>query len=196
MNTKKLTFTIMMGAFGSCLFLISYIIGPIIPGLVALDLSLLAVFIAGIYAGPRVGFVTGLIVGILPGIAFGPMGTGGALGLIALPIGKSLTGLTVGLLTHGFRLHNISNRLNKALIGIPTVLLAYIPEGLFTCVYFLALLPLILNNVIVPAIVVTIMTKAIVEVTLMSIIMAILLCSKSVNNFIIAYFNKTPKNQL
>ena len=185
-----------MGAFGSCLFLISYIIGPIIPGLVALDLSLLAVFIAGIYAGPRVGFVTGLIVGILPGIAFGPMGTGGALGLIALPIGKSLTGLTVGLLTHGFRLHNISNRLNKALIGIPTVLLAYIPEGLFTCVYFLALLPLILNNVIVPAIVVTIMTKAIVEVTLMSIIMAILLCSKSVNNFIIAYFNKTPKNQL
>jgi hypothetical protein len=185
----------MMSALGSCLFLISYVLGQIIPGIVAIDFSLLAVFIVGIYAGPKAGFATGLIVGILPGIMFGPMGTGGVLGLVALPLGKSFTGLTVGLLDRGFRLNSIDNKLRKAILGIPATLLAYIPEGLFTCAYFTLLLPLILNSVIANAIVITIMTKAVAEVVLMSVIIAILLYNKGVSNFISAYFNKTPRNQ-
>jgi len=185
----------MMGAIGSCLFLISYTLGPIIPGVVALDLSLLAVFIAGIYAGPRVGFVTGLIVGLLPGLMFGPMGTGGALGLVALPLGKSFTGLTAGLLASGFNISGISGKLRKAVMGVPTVLLAYIPEGLFTCAYFLVLLPLFLNSTIANAIVITVMSKAVAEVVVMSIIMAVLLYNKSISNFMAAYFNNPSKKQ-
>jgi hypothetical protein len=183
-----------MGALGSCLFLISQI-GQIIPGAVAIDLSILAVFIAGIYAGPKSGFFTGLIAGILPGILFGPMGTGGALGLIALPIGKSFTGLTIGLLATGFKIHSIDKKAHKAILGIPITLLAYIPEGVFTCFYFLALLPLFLDITIANAIVVTIMTKAVIEVVAMSIIIAILLYNKSLNKFITTYFNTTTKNQ-
>jgi hypothetical protein len=184
----------MMGALGSVLFLISQI-GQIIPGAVAVDISLLAVFIAGIYAGPKSGFITGLIAGILPGIMFGPMGTGGALGLIALPLGKSFTGLTVGLLATGFKIHNINNKNFKAILGIPMTLIAYIPEGVFTCIYFLALLPLFLDITIASGIVITIMTKAVIEVVAMSIIMAILLYNKSINNFILSYFNTTAKDQ-
>jgi thiamine transporter ThiT len=195
-DTKKLTFTIIMGALGSALFLVSYSIGQIVPGIIALDLSLLAVFIAGIYAGPKAGFITGLIAGIIPGIMFGPLGTGGALGLIALPLGKSFTGLTIGLLAT--IIHHKDNKVHKAIIGIPLIFSAYIPEGIFTYTYFTALLPLFLNSApLASAIVYTIMTKAIIEVAIMSIIIAVLLYSKAVNNFIGAYFHKTnsTKNQ-
>ena len=65
MNTKKLTFALMMGALGSTLFAISYYAGPIAPG-IALDFSLVAVFIAGFYAGPTVGCIAGIFAGMLP----------------------------------------------------------------------------------------------------------------------------------
>ncbi len=194
MNTKKLTFIIMMGALGNGLFVVSYAIGQIAPG-VALDLSLLAVFIAGIYAGPKAGFVTGLIAGIIPGIMFGPAGTGGILGLLALPFGKGLTGLTVGLLATGLKL---DSRPHKALIGIPTILLAYIPEGLFTYAYFTTLLPFFFPDQLVPDFIVSgIMIKAVIEVVIMSFIIAALLSNKAFNNYITAYFckTKTAKNQ-
>jgi len=189
LNTKKLTFTIMMGALGNALCLISYLL-QIIPGAVALDLSLLAVFIAGVYAGPKSGFAAGLMAGILPGIMFGPLGTGGILGLIALPLGKGLTGLTIGLLA--LMLSRIDNRIFKALLCVPLILLAYIPEGIFTYAYFTVLLPLFLNSeALSSAIIYAVMTKAIIEVAIMSIIMAVLIYSKAVSNFIGAYFYKT-----
>jgi hypothetical protein len=183
----------MMGALGNGLFVISYAVGQIAPG-VALDLSLLAVFIAGIYAGPKAGFATGLIAGIIPGIMFGPAGTGGILGLLALPFGKGLTGLTVGLLATGLCLNS---RPHKALIGIPVTLLAYIPEGIFTYAYFTALLPYFFNQFIPDFIVSGIMIKAAIEVAIMSGIIAVLLRNKAFNNFISAYFckTKTTKNQ-
>ncbi len=185
----------MMGALGNGLFVISYAIGQIAPG-VAIDLSLLAVLIAGIYAGPKAGFATGLIAGIIPGIMFGPAGTGGILGLLALPFGKGLTGLTVGLLATGL---NLQNRPLKALIGIPVTLLSYIPEGIFTYAYFTTLLPFFIpENSIVPDFIVSgIMIKAVIEVVIMSGIIAVLLRSKAFNDFIAAYFCKTKiaKNQ-
>jgi riboflavin transporter FmnP len=189
LNTKKLTFVIMMGALGNGLFVVSYAIGQIAPG-VAIDLSLLAVFIAGIYAGPKAGFATGLIAGIIPGIMFGPAGTGGILGLIALPFGKGLTGLTVGLLATGL---NLQNRPLKALIGIPVTLLAYIPEGLFTYAYFTALLPLFFGDAsAVPDFIVSgIMIKAVIEVVIMSFIIAALLSNKAFSKFMANHFGET-----
>jgi len=179
----------MMGALGNGLFVISYAIGQIAPG-VAIDLSLLAVLIAGIYGGPKAGFATGLIAGIIPGIMFGPAGTGGVLGLIALPFGKGLTGLTVGLFATGL---NLSSKRLKALIVTPVTLLAYIPEGIFTYAYFSALLPYFFNQFIPDFIVSGIMIKAVIEVAIMGFIMAALLSNKGFNNFVSAYFCKAPK---
>ena len=180
----------MMGALGNVLCIISYLL-QIIPGAVALDLSLLAVFMAGIYAGPKSGFITGLIAGIVPGIMFGPLGTGGVVALIALPIGKGLTGLTIGLLVTRFKLHKNPR---KSLLSIPLIALSYIPEGIFTCVYFTLLLPLFLNSTVASSIVLIIMIKAIVEVILMSFIIAALVDNKAVNNFITTHFNTTTAN--
>jgi two-component system sensor histidine kinase LytS len=186
MNTKMITFAIMMGALGNVLFLISYYTGQIAPG-VALDLSLIGVFIAGLYGGPTVGLTTGIIAGVLPGVMFGPLGSGGVLGLIGLPLGKALTGLTTGLLSKGFKLHQKSH---ASLITIPTILAAYIPEAIFTYAYFTYLLPLFLSQQLGMAVIITIMIKAIVEVTIMSIIMAALIGNIGFNNFIRAHFTK------
>jgi len=175
-----------MGALGGALFLITRV--PIAQG-IALDLSLITVFIVGIYAGPRAGFITGLIAGLIPGIVFGPLSpVGNILTIIAIPIGKGLTGLTIGLLAPRFKLKN------NNLLGIPLTLLSYIPEGLFTCAYFAALLPLFLGSPIgASAMLGGIMTKAIGEVIVMSLIVAVLVGNKAVNNFTENYFGKTQQ---
>ena len=103
MDTKRLTFAIMMGALGTALFAASYYLAPIAPS-IAFDFSLIGVFVAGFYGGPTVGFITGLFAGILPGIMFGPLGTGGAFGLVGLPLGKALTGMTSGFISKGTKL--------------------------------------------------------------------------------------------
>ncbi len=184
MNTKKLAFAIMMGALGNVLFLISYYTGQISSG-IALDLSLIGVFIAGFYGGPITGLITGLIAGILPGVMYGPLGTGGALGLIGLPVGKALTGLTIGLLSKGLK---IQQRTRQSLITVPATLLAYVPEGIFTFVYFSFLLPLVMGTALSMAVITTILLKATVEVTVMSIIMAALSGNKGFKDFVTAYF--------
>ena len=65
MNTKTLTFALMMGALGAALFSVSYYIAPIAPS-IAFDFSLIGVLIAGFYGGPKLGFITGIFAGILP----------------------------------------------------------------------------------------------------------------------------------
>jgi LytS/YehU family sensor histidine kinase len=176
----------MMGALGNVLFLISFYAGPITQG-VAFDLSLIGVFIAGLYGGPAVGLTAGIIAGILPGIMFGPLGSGGFLGLIGLPIGKALTGATTGLLAKALNLHQ---RKHASIITAPTILVAYIPEGIFTYAYFASLLPFFLNQQLGTPIILTILTKALVEVIIMSVIMAALIGNKGFSDFIAAHFKK------
>jgi thiamine transporter ThiT len=192
MNTKNITFAIMMGALGNVLFIISYYTGQIAQG-VALDLSLIGVFIAGFYGGPLTGLITGLIAGILPGVMFGPLGTGGVVGLIGLPLGKALTGLTTGLLTNGLKLHQ---RTHQSLAAVPITLLAYVPEGIFTYAYFSFLLPFFLQGILPTAVIFTILIKATVEVIVMSVIMAALVGNTGFKNFVTAYFTekKTGNN--
>jgi riboflavin transporter FmnP len=192
LNTKKLAFIIMMGALGNVLFAISYFAGPIAPG-IALDFSLIAVLIAGFFAGPTAGLSTGLIAGVLPGIMFGPAGTGGWLGLIGLPLGKALTGLTAGLIAKSVNLQ----KPRSSLLGVPLTLLAYVPEAIFTYAYFKFLLPFFIpTQVLGDAIIATILIKAVGEVTIMGFIIAALLGNKGFNDFIRAFFSKpqtTPK---
>jgi LytS/YehU family sensor histidine kinase len=191
MNTKNVAFAIMMGALGNVLFIISYYTGQIAPG-VALDLSLIGVFIAGFYGGPTTGLITGLIAGILPGIMYGPVGNNGILGLIGLPVGKALTGLTTGLLAKGLK---IQQRTRQSLITAPTTLLAYVPEGIFTVVYFSFLLPVFVGNILPWAIIATILLKATAEVIVMSVIMAALVGNTGFKNFVTAYFTRKKNKE-
>ncbi|MEM2098121.1 MAG: hypothetical protein QXU99_00030 [Candidatus Bathyarchaeia archaeon] len=186
MNTKNITFAIMMGALGNVLFLISYYIGQIAEG-IALDLSLIGVFIAGFYGGSLTGFATGLIAGILPGIMFGPLGSNGMLGLVGLPLGKALTGLTTGILAKGLKLQQ---RRHQSLITAPMTLLAYTPEAAFTYAYFSVLLPYFLGGPFPLAVILTILLKATVEVIVMSVIMAALAGNTGFRDFVTAHFTR------
>jgi LytS/YehU family sensor histidine kinase len=184
MNAKNIAFAIMMGALGNVLFLISYYTGQIAQG-IALDLSLIGVFIAGFYGGPVTGLITGLIAGILPGVMFGPIGTGGVLGLIGLPLGKALTGLTTGLLAKGLKVHQ---KTHQSLTAVPVTLLAYIPEAIFTYAYFSFLLPFFIGGIVSTAVIFTVLLKGMVEVIVMSVIMAALVGNTGFKDFVTAYF--------
>ncbi len=189
MDTKKLTFALMMGALGSALFAISYYAGPIAPG-IALDFSLLAVLIAGFYAGPTTGFVAGIIAGILPGIMFGPMGMGGVAGLVGLPLGKALSGLTSGLIAKGLKL---GQKPRSSLLGIPSTYLSYVPEAAFTYAYFIFLLGIGTGGTVFLT---SILPKALVEVTIISVIISALMGNIGFSNFVRAHFTKsTPKTE-
>jgi len=186
MDSKTIAFITMMGALGNVLFLISYYLGPIAKG-VALDFSLIPTFISALYGGPIAGFVTGLFAGVLPGIFFGPLGSGSWLGLIALPVGKSLTGLTAGLFYKGL---DINSRNHRSILTIPLVLVSYVPECLFTVAYFLGLLPYFfgLPYFIGMSILVSVLLKAWAEIIFMSFLMGALIGNQGFSNFVNNFF--------
>lgn len=141
-KSKSLALVGIMGALGNVLAFISIVLVPI-AGSVALDLSNLAVVVVGFYGGWRLGSLTGLIAGVVPGTYFGLMQSPGILGFFSLMLGKALTGLTVGVLAG---LIGIERRKRKSLLAVPMVLVGYVPEFIFTAVYFLALLPFLLGG--------------------------------------------------
>jgi hypothetical protein len=180
MNTKNLTFALMMGSLGAALFAISYSVAPIAPSL-AFDFSLIGVLVAGYYGGPKIGFLTGLIAGILPGIMFGPLGTGGVFGLLGLPFGKALTGMTAGFISSGIKF-NQTNR--SSILAFPSTFLAYIPESLFTWGYFVFLL----GTVVGTSVFLTILTKALIEIGIMGLVMVALIRNKGFTCYVRAHF--------
>jgi len=188
MNSKAVSFIAMMSTLGNVLFLVSFYAGQLYPG-VAFDFSLVGVFIAGLYGGPLAGFTTGLFAGIFPGIFFGPLGTGSWVGLIGLPIGKALTGLTAGLLHRSF---NVSGRKRQSILTIPLVIVSYIPECLFTIVYFVSLLPLLIGTG-GAGILIFVLPKAFAEVIVMSFLMAALIGNQGFSNFINNFFASKEK---
>ncbi len=183
MESKTIAFIAMMGALGNILFLISSYLGPIAPG-VALDLSLIPVFIAALYGGPFVGVLTGLLVGVSPGIYFGPLGHGSWLSIIGLPIGKALTGFTAGFLYKGLDIHH---RHHRSILTIPLALASYIPECLFTVAYFVSLLPYFIGGGGI-SILMFVLPKAWVEITFMSFFMAALVGNRGFSTFIANFF--------
>jgi len=197
MDAKTISFTLMMGVLGNVLFMVSYYAGNLIPGIIAVDFSLVAAYIAGFYGGPLIGFVSGFLIGILPGIMFGPMGTSSWLGLFSLPLGKGLTGLTAGLVGRGLRL---GRRPYSSLLAAPATLLAYIPEFLYTYVHFAYLIPFFLgmDKIIIGNSVfsmgdfflILILPKAISEVAIISLLMSALIGNRGFNDFIGRFFVK------
>ncbi len=189
MKSKAVAFIALMGALGNILFLISYHTGPIIPG-VNFDLSLITVFIAALYGGPLFGFLTGLFTGVFPGIYFGPLGLGSWLGLVSLPIGKSLTGFAAGLLYKGL---NVDQRSRKSILTISLVLLSYIPELIFTIAYFAVLLPNLIGGGGV-GILTFVLPKAWAEVIIISFFMAALVGNTGFNSFISTFLSTARRD--
>ncbi len=140
-TTKKLAFIGLMGALGNVLFLISQSVARYAQ--VALDLSHIATFISALCGGPLIGGLTGLIVGVGPGIAFGPAGGLGFLGLWGLPVGKALTGLSVGLL---YKLFRAGFKKHAFLFTVLVVSIGFIPECLFMVFFFLVLVKVFLPS--------------------------------------------------
>jgi hypothetical protein len=188
MNAKKTSFALMMGALGTALFAISYSLGQIGYS-VALDFSLIAALIAGFYGGPMVGFVSGLFVGILPGVMFGPFGFGGMLGLVGLPFGKALSGSSAGLIAKGMKL---GQKPRSALLAIPAVLLAYVPECIFTYAYFVFLQGFEAGGA---TFFVFILPKALLEVSIISVLMAALMGNSGFSNFVTAHFTQMKNKE-
>ncbi|MFP3985871.1 MAG: hypothetical protein ACLFU9_07935, partial [Candidatus Bathyarchaeia archaeon] len=148
-------------------------------------------FIAAFYGGPLIGFVTGLFVGVFPGIYFGPLGHGSWLGLIGLPIGKSLTGITSGFLAKKLNLHEKNH---GSLLAVPVVLLSYIPECLFTVFYFVSLMPYFIGGG-GPGILLFVLPKAWIEILVISVLMAALVGNYGFNSFIRRFFVTRKPNK-
>lgn len=174
---------LMMGVLGNVLFIISSYFGNLGYGL-ALDLSHVATFIAGFYGGPLTGFISGVFVGVIPGIRFGPMGFGSWLALIGLPLGKGLTGLTAGLIAKKFRL---GDKKYTSLLMIPLSLLAYVPEVIFTYVYFTYLMRIFLGGG-GAFLFFAVMPKALLEITVIGFLMGALVNHQGFNDFVGRFF--------
>lgn len=186
MDTKTISFTLMMGVLGNVLFAISSYAVPLAFG-VSLDFSLIAVYIAGFYGGPLIGFISGLFVGIFPGVMYGPMGMGSWLGLFGLPLGKGLTGLTAGIVSKGF---SLGRRQYSSFLAVPATLLAFVPECLFTYAYFAYLMPFFLESGGPLIFIYYILPKALGEVTIISFLMASLIGNHGFNDFVGRFFIK------
>ena len=182
-NTRTIALVIMMAVLGNVLSLIP--IGLTRIGQVGFDFSLVTTLVVALYGGPVLGFLTGLAGGISAGVLFGPMGQLSWLGLVGLPVGKSLTGLTAGVLFKGVR---IRERVHPSPFAVPTVLLAYVPEFLFTVFFFLALVPYVFGWVSVP-LVISIGIKAWMELVVMSVLVGALLGNNGFSEFMSAYFD-------
>jgi len=192
-RSRSIALVAIMGALGNVLALISIALSiPVsISGQVALDFSNLAVAIVAVYAGWRLGLFTGLIAGFIPGMWFGPIGGLGILGLIGLMFGKGLTGLTVGILSN---LIGITEKNKSSFLAIPTVLVGYLPEFVFTIFFFLALVPVFIGgaaSLFLIGYLPVIAVKAWAEMIIISFFMAALIGNRGFSQFIDQYVGRS-----
>jgi LytS/YehU family sensor histidine kinase len=188
MNTKQTAFIAMMSALGLFLSAISLNVAPWLTPIgqsgAALDLSHIATFIAAIFGGPFVGAAVGFLSGIYAGYYFGyVLGTLGMLSVIGVPIGKALTGLIAGFL---YKKLKISSSPHSSTLTIPIVLLSYIPECIYTIIYFLYIVSFVYGfsmDYMIPLVI----PKAWIEITVVSILMGALAGNMSFKEFILRF---------
>lgn len=183
MNSKNIMLVVTMAVLGNVLSLIP--IGLTRVGQVGFDFSLLTTLLVALYGGPVLGLITGFAGGVSAGILFGPLGQLSWLGLIGLPLGKSFTGLSAGLLFKGFHVAKSSHPSTRA---VPLVLLGYVPEFLFTVFFFLALIPYFFGWSGV-GLIFWISVKAWMELAVMSVLIGALVGNSGFRDFMSAFFD-------
>ena len=143
-TSKTVSFIAVMAALGNVLSYVSIQLTPLVPSIslgpvsfsLALDLSHLTTFISSIFGGAYIGGLVGLIGGLVAAFEFG-FSKGNILSGIAIPLGKAMTGVAAGFIFKKYHLE-----LKNYLLVVGT-LLSYIPEGIFTYVFFSVIYPII-----------------------------------------------------
>lgn len=188
-DSRTVVLVAVLGALGNILSGLSIFSAPLIPSIpfgavsvsLALDLSHLSTFIGALIGGPMVGTLTGFISGALAAYQFG-FAQGNIITGVALPIGKALTGLAAGLLMTRL---GLLRRERRPLLLVPTTVLAYVPEGLYTAFIFIVLFPAVygLPLSVVYLITAQILVKAFFEMLVLGIVVAALLSNRAFQNF-------------
>jgi len=181
-SSRLVAFLAVMAALGNVLSGLT--IGLSKVGQVGIDFSHVATFVAAIYGGPLLGFLSGMLGGVAAGVYFGPLSGLSWLGLIGLPLGKSLAGLTTGFLFRAFRVREKSH---VSLLTVPMVLLGYVPEAVFIVAYFMVLVPYFFGWSSVPLLI-SILVKAWIEIAFMSVLMGALAGNSGFASFISTFF--------
>ena len=195
-SSKTLVFIAVMGAIGNVLSGLSIFSAPIIPSIplggtsisLALDLSHLSTFISALVGGPIIGAATGLIGGAVAAYQFG-FSQGNLITGFGLPIGKAITGAVAGLLIYKF---GLSQKDRNPLFFIPTTLLSYVPEAIYTAFLFIMVFPIVYGLPISLAYLITlqILVKASIEMVAIGMIGAALLSHRGFMSFTGEFFPK------
>ncbi len=162
-KSKAVAYVAMMSALGTILGFISMLLVPFGPN-IALDLSHVGTYLVALPGGPILGLIAGALVGVIPGFRFANA---------ALIPGKMMTGVTVGLIAFLFK-KIPKYKENKALqiITIPIAgIFGYIPEAIFT----MWDLGLVMKFPGADAVILTIITKAWIEIIVISCLMTLIL---------------------
>jgi LytS/YehU family sensor histidine kinase len=175
-----------MGSLGTVLSLISLNAAPIFAaagvGIAALDLSHIATFIAAVFGGPLIGGLVGFLGGIYAGYYFGFTGGSslGLLSLIGVPLGKAFTGIIAGLLYKRF---GVGANSHRSIFAFPLTLLSYVPESIYTILYFAWIVPLVFQFSLATLIPIVI-PKGWLEITIMGVMMSLLTARTSFRDFV------------
>jgi uncharacterized membrane protein len=184
MDSKRVAFVGILSALGIVLSAISLNIAPILTsvgnGGAALDLSHIATFIGAIFGGPIVGALVGLLGGLYSGSFFGFVYGQGLVAVVGVPLGKAMTGLMAGVL---YKKLKIGNGSRHSILAVPATLLSYVPESIYTVLYFLYIMTLV-NGQGMAYLVPVVTAKAWVEITVMSIIMGALAGNTGFKEFV------------
>jgi len=189
MGAKKTAFIAMMSALGITLSIISInavsVLSAVGQGGAALDLSHIATFIAAIFGGPYIGAIVGFLSGIYAGYYFGyVLGSLGLLSLIGVPFGKAMTGLVAGFL---YKKLGIGNSSGRSVLAVPVTLASYVPESIYTILYFLYMAPFVVSfsmSFMIPLVI----PKAWIEIAVMSLLMGALAGNVGFREFINRFF--------
>lgn len=194
-DSRKIIFLALMAALGNVMFVISQTIFKMTQ--IALDLSHIGTLIAAVYGGPLTGLVAGLLVGVGPGIYFGYVGGSlELLGALGLPIGKAMTGFSVGYLAKIFRVQHSKGSSWKMTF---TTLIGYIPECIYTLFYFTVLVTILLPDVAafftfffgsIWVLAFSVLAKGWVEMVLLGFFMGALVGNSGFNDFVSRVFVK------
>ena len=192
LSPKRLTFIAMMAALGNVLSFISIKLAPLMPTIplgptsfsLALDLSHLSTFIAALFGGPAVGGLTALIGSLVAAFEFG-FSQGNFITGFGLPLGKTLTGLTAGILMRRL----VVDR-SRVMMVVSTVV-SYIPEGIVTYIIFMYLFPLFIpgSSFWVAAMTVQVLVKAEIEMVVMGVLVSALIDNQGFTQLVKGYFS-------